>query len=154
MIAAGAVMLVFGLALDWASLGPITENNAFDYFLTGGIAWLLVVAAGIVAFLAAAVFRREGRRLSMILLIATGIAAALMLLRLILGAGEEAGFELDRSSGMYIAFLAAVVAFAGAVMNFRSSAADEHDDYELDVEEPRDVFRSSDRPPDPPSPAP
>jgi hypothetical protein len=128
MIAGGAVMLIFGLALDWASLGPITENNAFDYFLTGGIAWLLVVAAGIVAFLAAAVFRRAGGRLPVILLIATGIAAALMLLRLILGAGEEAGFELDRSSGMYIAFLAAAVSFAGALSNFRAERDHVHDD--------------------------
>ena len=57
-----------------------------------------------------------------------------MLLRLILGAGEielddGSTLSLDRSSGMYISFLAAVVAFAGALMNYRHEGeSDTHDD--------------------------
>jgi hypothetical protein len=123
IVAGGAVMMIFGFALDWASFGSITLNNAFDYFLTGGIAWLLLVAVAIITFVrAAGLVPSESTRGSLIILVATGAATALMLLRLILGAGEKAGQNLDRANGMYIAFLAAAVAFAGAISNYR----DEH----------------------------
>ena len=45
---------------------------------------------------------------------------SLMLLRLILGAGEQGDQNLDRANGMYIAFLAAAVAFGGAISNYRA----------------------------------
>jgi hypothetical protein len=129
IVAGSAVMMIFGLALKWASLGPLTKNDAFDYFLTGGIAWLLLVAAGIITFVRAAGLVRLGTAgWSVIVLIATGVATALMLLRLILGAGDEETstgekFHLDRANGMYIAFLAAAVAFAGAISNYRAEHA-------------------------------
>jgi hypothetical protein len=120
IVAGGAVMMIFGLALDWASFGSITFNHAFDYFLTGGIAWLLLVFSAIVAFVRALLVRSRSTRGSLILLVATGVATALMLLRLILGAGEQGDQNLDRANGMYIAFLAAAVAFAGAISNYRA----------------------------------
>ena len=121
IIAGAAVMMIFGLALDWASFGSITFNHAFDYFLTGGIAWLLLVASGVVTFVLAAWLVGSGSsRWSLILLLTTGAATALMLLRLILGAGEQGEQNLDRANGMYIAFLAAAVAFAGAISNYRA----------------------------------
>ncbi len=127
-------MLVFGIVLDWASLGPITEKNAFDYFLTGGIAYLLVVASGLIGFaMGVGWLRSNGSNWQLILLVTTGVATALMLLRLILGAGEielDGGnsLALDRSSGMYISFLAAAVSFAGAVMNYRHDESETQDD--------------------------
>ncbi len=70
IITGGGVMLVFGLALDWASFGSIKLNNAFDYFLTGGIAWLLLVAAALLAFLLVAGLIRPGNvRWPLILLV-------------------------------------------------------------------------------------
>jgi hypothetical protein len=122
IIAGGAVMMIFGITLDWASFGGIKFNHAFDYFLTGGIAWLLLVAAAVVTFLLASGLVKAGNvRWSLILLLATGAATALMLVRLILGAGKEPGLgTLDRANGMYIAFLAAAVAFGGAISNFRA----------------------------------
>ena len=50
MIGGAVSTFVFGLFLDWAQYGHASGNNAFDYFLTGGIAWILAVAVGIVAF--------------------------------------------------------------------------------------------------------
>jgi hypothetical protein len=121
IVAGAAVMMIFGLALDWASFGSIKLNNAFDYFLTGGIAWLLLVAAGVITFVRAAGLVPSGTaRWSPLLLIATGVATGLMLLRLIVGAGEQGDQNLDRANGMYIAFLAAAVAFAGAISNYRA----------------------------------
>jgi hypothetical protein len=130
MVTGGAAMLVFGIALDWASFAPQTMNDAFDYFLTGGIAYLLVVGSGLIAFvLAAGWIEPRTNYWPRILLATTAAAAALMLLRLILGAGEESGLgQLDRASGMYISFLAAVVAFAGAVMNYRHDQIPPDDD--------------------------
>ncbi len=123
IVAGGAVMAIFGIALKWASFGSIKLNDAFDYFLTGGIAWLLLVAAAILAFLlGSGLLRAASAPWSLILLTVTGAATALMLLRLILGAGEQGDQNLDRANGMYIAFLAAAVAFGGAISNYR----DEH----------------------------
>ena len=51
-------MLVLAQLLDWATVdserGSGGLNNAFDYPATGGIAWVLTVAAGLIAFLLAA----------------------------------------------------------------------------------------------------
>ena len=59
LVGAGAAMLVLGLAVPWVTVtfrgtDLPGARNAFDYPLTGGLAWLLVVAAGVVAFLRAA----------------------------------------------------------------------------------------------------
>ena len=119
MVAGGVVMLIFGMALDWAKLGDVSGNNAFDYFFTGGIAWLLTVAVGIFAvLLAVGAIKPSNTPWPLILLAMAGIATLLMLLRVILGGGEEQGFDLDRGIGMYVALIAAAVALAGAVMNF------------------------------------
>ena len=58
LVAAGVVMLVLGLAVHWATIDADGRSfggarNAFDYFFTGGLAWLLVVAAGVITFLLA-----------------------------------------------------------------------------------------------------
>jgi hypothetical protein len=155
LIAGGAAMLIFGVALDWASFGTQTTHDAFDYFLTGGIAYILVVAAGLIAFLLAVRLIRPGTdRWPLILLVVTAVATGLMLVRLIIGAGEiDSGgtdLNLDRASGMYVAFLAAVVSLAGALMNFFAPADDENDF--IDVDGRYDVSNSSD-PADPQAPA-
>jgi hypothetical protein len=159
LVAGGVAMLFFGLAIDWAEFEGVTGNGPFDYFFTGGIAWLLVVAAGVIA-----VLLRVGAIVpgttpwSLILVLATGLATLLMLLRLILGAGEEAGFDLDRAAGMYIAFVAAAIAFAGAVMNYTRSGGRLSD--LTDMDKLRGAFKgvggggSTSTPPPPPPPPP
>jgi hypothetical protein len=163
LVAGGAVMLIFGLALDWAKYDfrgiSDSGNNAFDYFFTGGIAWLLVVAAGvIVVLLATGSIAPDPTPWALILLLGTGLATLLMLLRLILGAGDE----LDRAAGMWVAFIAAALALAGAVMKFTGSGGKLSD--LTDMDKMRDAFKvggggssrpgSSAPPPPPPPPAP
>ena len=41
MIGGAVSTFVFGLFVDWAQYGHASGNNSFDYFLTGGIAWIL-----------------------------------------------------------------------------------------------------------------
>jgi hypothetical protein len=132
IIAGGLAMLIFGLFLDWASVdtgfGSASGNNAFDYFFTGGIAWLLLVAAGVVAFLLAAGVMKAGTTpWPLVLLGATALAFLLMLLRIILGGGEESGIDLDRAAGMWLAFLASIVALVGAVLKYKESGGDLND---------------------------
>jgi hypothetical protein len=95
----------------------------------------------------------------LILVIGTGVATVLMLIRLIVGAGDEAGFELDRGSGMYVAFIAAAIALAGAVMNYTAAGGSFSD--LTDMDKMRDAFKGGDSadqgsppPPPPPPPAP
>jgi hypothetical protein len=134
LAAGGLAMLIFGQVLKWAEVeGFGGVNNAFDYFFTGGIAWLLVVAAGTIAVLLAVGAIAPGTTpWPLILLLGTGLATLLMLIRLILGGGEEAGFDLDRGAGMWVAFVAAAVALAGAVMNFTASGGQLSDLTDLD----------------------
>ena len=153
-------MLIFALAIDWAEFEGVSGNNAFDYFFTGGIAWLLVVAAGVIAVLLAVRAITPGTTpWSLILLLMTGLATLLMLLRVILGAGEEAGFDLDRGAGMWIALIAAAIAFAGAVMNYTQSGGKLSD--LTDMDKMRGAFKGSGGggstsapPPPPPAPPP
>ena len=106
-------MLVLAQLLDWATIeserGSGGLNNAFDYPLTGGIAWVLTVLAGVIAFLLAGGFIRPGGAPWPVLLLgATGAATILMLVRLVLGAGEIVRpgitFDLQRGPGMWVAF--------------------------------------------------
>jgi hypothetical protein len=132
MVGAGAVMLILGMALDWATYEGYGGNGPFDYFFTGGIAWLLVVAVGVIAFLlAAGIMKSEGVPWPLVLVLASGLAALLMLIRILLGGGSEGagGFEidLDRGAGMFVAFLAAIASLAGAVMSFKATGGDLND---------------------------
>ena len=94
LVAGGAVMLIFGFALDWVTadtiIGQVSGGNAFDFFFTGGIAYLLVVGAGVVAFLLAGdLINADHVPWPIVLLGATGLATLLMLLRLLLGSGYD-----------------------------------------------------------------
>lgn len=129
MVAGGVVMLILGLALDWAKYGGASGNGPFDYFFTGGIAWLLVVAVGVVAFLlAGGIIKASGLPWPLVFVLASGLGTLLMLIRVIMGGGKEgtAGFkiELDRGPGMFVAFIAAIISLVGAVMNFLASGGD------------------------------
>lgn len=157
LVAGGAVMLVFGFALDWVTadtiIGEVSGGNAFDFFFTGGLAYLLVVGAGVVAFLlAGGLIKADQVPWPIVLLGATGLATLLMLLRLLLGSGHDG---VDRGAGMFVAFLAAAVALAGAVLNFTSSGGNLKDLTDLD--KLKSAFGAADNgrtpPPPPPPPA-
>jgi hypothetical protein len=159
LVAAGVIMLIFGIVLDWAKVGSVSGNGPFDYFFTGGISWLLVVAAGVIAFLlAAGIMKPGGAPWSLLLVLGTGLATLLMLLRIIMGGGDEAGFELDRGPGMYVAFVAAIIALVGAVMNYKATGGDLNDLKDFNkikgaFAKPGDSDPAPPPPPPPPPPA-
>ena len=131
LVVAGAAMLLLGLAVNWATIHANGRNyggarNAVDYPLTGGLAWLLTVAAGVVTFLLASRLMRPGRApWTRIIVGATALATLLALLRVVLGGGADQRIgnqdvSLGRGAGMYVALVAAAAALAGALVNLRA----------------------------------
>ena len=62
------------------------SENAFDFFFTGTVPWILIVGSGVVTLLlAAGVIRTSAAPWPIILLVATGLGTLLVFLRLIFG---------------------------------------------------------------------
>ncbi len=133
MVGGGAAMLVLGLFLDWTTISQFgvtaSGDNPFQYFLTGGISWILVSAVGVLAFLRAGGQLPPSQPWPIIFLGATGLSVILMLIQLIMGARFDFA---DRGIGMYGAFVWAAVAAAGAFMSFTESGGDIKDLTDMD----------------------
>jgi hypothetical protein len=157
MIGGGAAMLILGMALDWTSVSVAgfssSGDGPFDYFFTGGIAWLLVVAVGVLAFLRPMGKLPETQPWPLIFLAASGLAAILMILRVLLGARFDGA---DRGTGMYGAIIWTGLSLAGAFMNFTASGGNLND--LKDMDKLKSSFGGTkgdnDLPPPPPPPAP
>jgi len=152
MVGGGAAMLILGLALDWTSVDTggvaITGDGPFNYFLTGGLAWLLVVAVGALAAALALGKLPPTQPWQLIFLGATGLAVLLMLIQLLIGGREGT----DRGMGMIGAFIWAALATAGAFLNFQASGGDIKD--LTDVNKLKASFAKGDDGAPPPPPAP
>lgn len=155
MVGGGAAMLILGFALPWStiSIGGFSESGdgPFNYFITGGIAWLLVVAVGVLAGLKALGKLPETQPWGIIFLGMAGLATLLMLIQVILGGRSELGIDLDRGIGMYGALVWSAVAAAGAFMNFQAGGGELSD--LTDMNKLKDAFDGDDSTPPPPPPA-
>ncbi len=156
MVGGGAAMLVLGFALDWTSVntgfGSASGDGPFDYFFTGGIAWLLIVAVGVLAFLRKADILPDNRPWAVIFVGATGLATILMVLRILLGARFDIA---DRGIGMWGALVWSGVALAGAVMGFQAGGGNLSDLTDLNkLKESFGATADGDVPPPPPPPPP
>ncbi|MFV0306126.1 MAG: hypothetical protein ACK5OX_00095 [Desertimonas sp.] len=156
MVGGAVVTLICGLALDWAKVSggglTVSGNNAFDYFFTGGLAWLLTVAVGVLAILlVTGQLRSSNAPWPLIMLGAAGLALLLMVIRLIMGGGDERGVDLDRNTGMYVTFVGVAVTAVGAFIGFTAAGGDLRD-----LTNPNKFKQAFDRPgaQTPPPPAP
>ncbi len=150
----GAIgFLIFGF-VHWASFHGFTGQNVFDYFFTGTIPWLLIIAHRR-DHRAARRRRHEARErsLGLIMLAATGLAALLVVIRLLVGPSES-GVDLDRGVGLWLCTIAALVVLAGAILGFRESGGEFSD--LTDMNKLKGAFStggtSADAPPPPPPP--
>lgn len=155
MVGGGAAMLILGFVLDWTTVdvgfGSASGDGPFNYFFTGGIAWLLVVATGVLAFMRATGKLPENQPWTLIFVGATGLATLLMLLRVILGARFEFA---DRGIGMYGALVWSAIALAGAFMNFQASGGELSDLTDMNkIKESFGDKQADDPPPPPPPPS-
>ncbi len=157
LVGGGAAMLILGFVLPWSTVSAFgvseSGDGPFDYFLTGGIAWLLIVAVGVLALLRVLGKLPESQPWPLIFLAGAGLATLLMLLRVILGGRELVpGFDADRGIGMYGALIWSAVALAGAFMSFQASGGELSD--LTDVDKIKGSFSGGDdKPPPPPPPA-
>lgn len=156
MIGGGAAMLILGFALDWTSVSfggvSASGDGPFDYFITGGLAWILIVAVGVLALLNGLGKLPESQPWPIIFLGLAGLGTILMLLCLLLGARFDGA---DRGMGMYGALVWAIIAAAGAYLNFTSKGGDVKD--LTDMNKLKASFNqggSSDAPAPPPPAAP
>lgn len=166
-VGGAAGFLIFGF-LHWTTVsgpggvGSASGNNVFDFFWTGTLPWLLVLATGVITFLLITGTMKKGSLpWPLIFLAATGLAALLLLIRLIFNpldekdAIEAFGGSVGRGIGLIVSAIAGFVAFAGAIMGFRESGGDFSD--LKDMNKIKASFQgaggsSGDAPPPPPPP--
>jgi hypothetical protein len=121
----GIALLIFSF-LPWFTYGGVTGRNGWDFFVTGLIPVLLGLV--LVAYVAITRFS-ESTKLpdlpvpyGLAVLVVAGLAALLILLRLIIGYKVGAfGFSvhLHRGYGLYLSFLATLGLVAGGFMKYQ-----------------------------------
>jgi hypothetical protein len=157
----GAIgFLIFGF-FDWAKASvagfSASGGNVFDFFFTGTIPWLLVIATGVLTFLLAAQLMKPGNvPWTLIFLAATALAALLIVIRLIIGPADDVpdGIDVSRGIGLWLSTISVLVALAGAILGFRESGGEFSD--LTDMNKLRGAFNTggttADAPPPPPAP--
>ncbi len=163
IVGGGVAMLVAGF-LPWvkASVMGFSDNgNAFDFFWTGTLPWILLIAAAVVTVLVIqGTLKQDMAPWTLILLVVTALALLLLLIRLIFNPLEGkdqitglAGGSVSRQIGLYLAVLAGIASVAGSYLNFQASGGDLKD--LTDVNKLKSSFnKGDDAPPPPPPPAP
>ena len=153
----GAIgFLIFGF-FNWlkSDLGGGGGTNVFDFFWTGTVPWILVIATGVITFLLATGSMKPGSLpWPLIMLAATGLAALLLLLRLLFNpiGCPISDCGVSRGIGMYLSVISGFVAFGGAFMGFKESGGDFND--LKDMNKIKGAFQGSgdSAPPPPPPP--
>lgn len=157
MVGGGGGMLIAGF-LPWVSAnfaGISSSVNAFEFFFTGTLPWLMLVGVGVIAALAAlGKLPESSTPWPLVLLGLAGLATLLVLLRLVFnpidGSGSSFGVEINRSIGLFLGVIAAVASTVGAVQNFQATGGNLND--LKDIDKLKESFSGgSDGAPPPPS---
>lgn len=133
-MAGAAIFLIAGF-LTWYSLEipqiGSDDVNAFEWFPTGTLPWLLFIAVGIItALVVFGVLKSDTFPVDRVLLGLAVLAFVLFILRLALTPGvegvsdeqlDEIGAEVTRGIGLWIGLVGALLVLAGAVMAFLDS---------------------------------
>ncbi len=121
IIGGGIGMLIFGTFFDWLSFGGFSGANAFDFFFTGTVPWILLIGAAVITFLRVqGTIKDDALPWPMVLAMVTLLAALLLLIRIVFNPGADG---VDRAVGMILSFVSGGVAAAGGVMSFTASGA-------------------------------
>ncbi len=135
IVGGGIGILIFGLFVDWqtVSSGPfsVSGGNAFDFFFTGTVPWLIIIAAAVITVLQV-MEKMDSTKLPwpMIIALATILAAVLLLIRFLFNPGAPDG--VGRGMGLIVSFLSGLVAAAGGVMGFTAAGGDLKDLADVD----------------------
>ena len=162
LLVGAAVLLVFGF-FDWIEVSAFgfsnSGGNVFDFFWTGSIPWLLIMtSATIVVLRTQNLIRSESAPWPLLILVATGVGALLLLIRLIFnpleGADvvEAAGGSVGRTTWMVLAVAGGVVAAVGGLLGYGAEGGTLED--LTDADRLRESFPQRNDDPLPPPPAP
>jgi hypothetical protein len=166
VVGGGIGMLIFGF-MHWIKVsydGPLgvgisaSGANAFDFFFTGTVPWLLLVAAAVVTvLLLMGTLKRDMLPWPLVILVATGLAALLLLIRFVFNPGVDTGnfdgLKVGRGIGMILSVIAGIVAAVGGVMTYTASGGNLSD--LTDVNKIKGAFDKQgggEMPPPPPPP--
>lgn len=120
VVGGGAAFLIAGF-LPWLEFrfagfsgGSV---NVFDFFFTGIIPWLLIVAIAVLTFLGRAeIFKLpETFPAPTVFFLGSALATLLVIIRFFYTQ------DLDRAIGLFLALIAAAVVLAGTYMNFTAT---------------------------------
>lgn len=116
-------MIVFGLFVDWISVdmgdfGSVSGGNAFDFFFTGTVPWLLVVAAGVITLLRTQGKIGENLPWTLLMVFGGALSVLLLLIRIAANPGYDGA---GRGIGMYLSFLSVAASLAGAFLTFQAA---------------------------------
>lgn len=123
-VGGGVLFFIAGFLAWWkVDLGPFgsASANAFDYFWTGTISWLIFTAIAVLTFLAAAgIFKLpDSVPAPLVFLAAAALGTVLVVIRFF-NDGTGVG-ALDRGVGLFLALIGAVVVLVGAYLGFTES---------------------------------
>jgi hypothetical protein len=129
----GAVgFLIFGF-MSWVKIdyggeiGNVSDSggSVFDFIFTGTIPWILIMGSAIMTvLLVTGKMKQSKTNWPMLMVIANGLAAVLLLIRFIFNPLdgkselEALGVDVQRGIGMILSLLAGLVAAAGSIMSF------------------------------------
>lgn len=101
--------------------------NAFEFFWTGTLVWLLVVAVGVLSFLLAGGMLKKGTTpWTLLFLAATAVAALFIICRVLFSPGVPSE-AADRGIGMWFLLLGTLAALAGSFMGFTEAGGSLND---------------------------
>jgi hypothetical protein len=163
-VGGAAGFLIFGF-FNWVTVSGFgfsdSGGNVFDFFWTGTIPWILVIGTGVITVLLKMGTIKEGKiQWPLIMLIATGLAAILLILRVLINPIEgkdlieSAGGSVGRGIGMWLSAASGIAAAAGAFLGFKEAGGDL-----ADLKDPNKLKGAfgaggGDTPPPPPPPPP
>lgn len=139
LIVIGVLVAALSAFLNWfdpqgnpaVSASSGLRPNAFSFMLTGTLPWVLLVAAAVLTVaLAAGKVSQRMAPWPFVLLLLTGLATLLILVRLVIGADASevgrldgvADFALPRATPLYLSALGGAVATGGAFLNLQADA--------------------------------
>ena len=167
-VGGGLGVLIFGF-VSWVkvSAGGFSDStgNAFDFFWTGTLPWILIVGTAVITVLLVNGTIKPGTvPWPLITLAATALGALLLVLRLIFNPIdgkdiiEDAGGSVGRGIGMILSTIFAIVAAVGGVLGYKDAGGDLNDLKDFNkikgaFGKPTDSDSAPPPPPPPPPPA-
>jgi len=168
VVGGGIGIFIFGF-LDWVTVSAsgfgvsVSGGNVFDFFFTGTVPWILLIASAVVTVLLVMdVLSKDQAPWPLIILAATALAAVLLLIRFIFNPLDgAAGLDVGRGIGMILSVISGLAAAAGGFLGFQASGGDIKDLTDMDKlkssfakSDDSSGSASSDDMPPPPPPAP